>query len=69
MHLTGCDFTEDFYNKRKVRPFKIFSKSKIYQKIFASLTNEADIFINEKTNVAQEFTDLMYGIKNSTSAK
>ena len=41
--------------------------SEIYQKIFTSLTNEADIFINENINVVQKFTALMYGIRNCTS--
>ena len=36
----------------------------MYQKYFASLTDEADILIIEKMNVIQEFTSAMYGIKN-----
>ena len=50
--FTGCDYTAAYYNKGKVRPFRIFSKSEIYKKIFVSLTNEADIFINEKFKTA-----------------
>ena len=63
----GCDCIAAFYNKGKVRPSKIFSKSEIYQKYFTSLTNEADIVINEKISIVQEFTTLMYGMKNCTS--
>lgn len=65
--FTGCDYTAAFYNKGKVRPFTNYSKNETYQKIFASLTDEADIFIDEKMDVVQEFTALMYGIKHCTS--
>lgn len=64
--FTGCDYTAAFYNKGKVKPFKIFSENEKYQIIFASLTDEADIFIEEKMGVIQEFTNTIYGIKNCT---
>lgn len=64
---TGCDYTAAFYQKGKVRPLKLFSKNESYQIIFASLLDEADIFINEKMQAVQEFTSHMYGIKNCTS--
>lgn len=65
--FTGCDYTAAFYNKGKVRPFKIFSKNETYQRTFAQLTDDADIFNNKKMKVVQEFTALMYGIKQCTS--
>lgn len=64
---TGCDYTAAFEQKGKVRPFKLFSKNESYQNIFASLLDETDIFINERMKAVQEFTALMYGIKNCTS--
>lgn len=64
--FTGCDYTAAFYNKGKVKPFKIFSKNERYQTVFASLTDAADIFIDKKMNTVQEFTASMYGIKNCT---
>lgn len=33
--FTGCDYTAAFYNKGKIRPFKIYSKNELYQTIFA----------------------------------
>lgn len=65
--FTGSDYTVAFYNKGKVRPFKIFCKNEKYQTIFASLIDEADIFINEKMNAVQEFTAQMYGVKHCQS--
>ena len=62
--FTGCDYTAAFYNKGKVKPFKIFSKRKDFQEIFASLMDPTDLLINEKTSSVQEFTALLYGIKN-----
>ena len=63
---TGSDYTAAFYNRGKVRPLKIFSKSETYQKCFASLTEEADIFLSEKMDVVQEFMVAVYGIKHCT---
>ncbi|KAJ8721887.1 hypothetical protein PYW08_004289 [Mythimna loreyi] len=65
--FTGCDYTAAFFNKGKVKPFKLFSKNEKYQTVFASLIDPADIFIDEKMKVVQEFTASMYGIKNCTS--
>lgn len=65
--FTGYDYTVAFYNKGKIRPFKIFSKNEKYQTIFASLTDEADIFINEKINAVQEFTAKMYVVNHCQS--
>lgn len=65
--FTGCDYTAAFYNKGKIRPFKIFTKNEKYQTIFASLTDEADIFINEKMIAVQEFTAKMYGVNHCQS--
>ncbi|XP_049318490.1 uncharacterized protein LOC125780337 isoform X2 [Bactrocera dorsalis] len=62
--FTGCDYTAAFYNKGKVKPYKLFSKNEKYQTVFSSLTDEADLFINEKMDTVQEFTVNMYGIKN-----
>lgn len=64
--FTGCDYTAAFYNKGKVKPFKLFSKNEKYQTVFTSLIDEADIYINEKIDIVQEFTCKMYGIKNCT---
>ena len=61
---TGSDYTAAFYNKGKVRPFNLFSKNQTYQKYFASLTDEADVYLQEKMDVIEEFTVAMYGIKN-----
>lgn len=57
MPYTGFDYlyTAAFYNKRKLRPFKLFLKNQTY--------DEADIFINDEMNVIQEFTLAGYGIK------
>lgn len=62
--FTGCDYTAAFYNKGKVKPFKLLSSNEKYQTVFTSLKDEADIFINEKMDIVQEFTASMYGIKN-----
>lgn len=61
---TGCDCTADFYNKGKARPFKIFSKNKKFQIVFASLTDDADLLLEQKMEAVQEFTCLMYGVTN-----
>lgn len=45
---TGCDYTAAFYNKGKARPFKIFSKNKKFQIVFASLTDDANLFLEKK---------------------
>ena len=55
--FTGCDYTAGFHIKGKVIIFNIFSKG----------DDEDDSFDNEKISVVQEFTALMYGIKNCTS--
>ena len=65
--FTGCDYTAAFYNKGKVKPFQLFSKNEKYQTVFASLTDAADIFIEDKMKIVQEFTACMYGIKNCTN--
>lgn len=61
--FTGCDYTAAFYNRGKVKPFRLFSKNEKYQVVFASLTDEADVFINEQMETVQEFTAIMYVIK------
>ncbi|CAG9771569.1 unnamed protein product [Ceutorhynchus assimilis] len=43
--FTGSDYTAAFYNKGKIRPYKILSKNESYQKMFASLKDSAEIFI------------------------
>ncbi|KAF2889207.1 hypothetical protein ILUMI_16966, partial [Ignelater luminosus] len=48
-------------------PFKIFSKQTDFRKIFASLTDPVDLFVEEKIARVQEFTVLIYGIKYCTS--
>lgn len=53
---TGSDYTAAVSNKGELRPLKLFSKNQTYQNYFASLTDEADIFLNYKMNVIQEFT-------------
>lgn len=65
--FTGCDYTAAFYNKGKIRPFKMFSKNETYQTVFASLNDSADIFNDEKMNAVQEFTAEMYGVKHCQS--
>ncbi|CAH2109151.1 unnamed protein product [Euphydryas editha] len=65
--FTGCDYSAAFYNKGKVRPFKIFLPNNNFQTVFASLTNISDIFNDQKMSVVQEFTALMYGVKKCTS--
>ncbi|KAH9635594.1 hypothetical protein HF086_012263 [Spodoptera exigua] len=65
--FTGCDYTAAFYNKGKVKPFQLFLKNEKYQTVFASLTDAADIFIDEKMKIVQEFTASMYGIQNCTN--
>lgn len=62
--FTGCDYTAAFYNKGKLKPFKIFSKRKGFQEIFASLADPIDLFVDEKIERVQEFTALLYGIEN-----
>lgn len=62
--FTGCDYTAAFFNKGKVRPFKIFCKHQNIQETFASLSNPEDILDDNKMIVVQEFIALMYGIKN-----
>lgn len=61
--FTDCDYTAAFYNKGKVKPFKIFSKRTDFQEIFASLTDPVDLLIEEKIEYVQEFTALIHGIK------
>lgn len=64
---TGCDYTAAFFNKGKIRPFKIFMKHPQIQKVFASLTNPNDIFEETKIDAVQEFTCLMYGLPKCQS--
>ncbi|CAH1101840.1 unnamed protein product [Psylliodes chrysocephalus] len=54
--FTNFDYMAAFYNKGKVKPFRLFLRKERYQTVFASLTDEADIFINEKMDTVQEFT-------------
>lgn len=65
--FTGCDYTSAFFNKGKIRPFKLLSTHEKFQKCFKSLLDEADIFIDEKMDIVQEFTCLIYGIKNCSN--
>lgn len=45
--FTGCDYSAAFYNKGKVRPFKIFFNNNKFQTVFASLTDVTDVFDDE----------------------
>lgn len=65
--FTGSDYTAAFFNKGKVRPFKIFIKHEKFQKVFASLINPYDITDDDKIDTVQEFTCLMYGIPKCRS--
>lgn len=65
--FTGCDYTAAVYQKGRVRPFKLLSKNETYQDVFASLLEEADIFLKHKMKTVEEFTLSMYGIKQCTS--
>ena len=55
-----------FFNEGKITPFKIVSENQKYQTTFASLTDEADIFINEKMDIIQEFAAKIYGVNHCT---
>lgn len=62
--FTGSDYTAAFYNKGKVRPFKIFSQNNTFQEVFSSLRSLADACDENKTDIIQTFVCLMYGVKN-----
>ena len=65
--FTGCDYTAAFFRKGKSRPYQIFKKAAHFQIVFSDLTDPRDIFDDEKMNVVQQFTSLMYGIKKCAS--
>lgn len=65
--FTGCDYTAAFYRKGKTRPFNILEKNESFQRVFASLTDLSDIDDHEKVEKLQEFTSLMYTIKNCSN--
>lgn len=48
---------------KEVGFFSLFWKNKKFQKSFATLIGVIDIFDDEKINIIQEFTALMYTVK------
>uniref|UniRef100_A0A6P7FR59 Uncharacterized protein LOC114333177 n=1 Tax=Diabrotica virgifera virgifera TaxID=50390 RepID=A0A6P7FR59_DIAVI len=63
--LTGCDYNSSFFQKRKIRPFKLLTKNLIYQKALADLgvahvTGTRDEFFE----TLEEFVCDIYGTKN-----
>lgn len=61
--FTGYENMVAFHNKEKLIPFKPFLENERYQPVVASLTDDADIFIDQKINTVQEFSTSIYCIK------
>lgn len=65
--FTGSDYTSAFRYKGKVKPFNILKKNETFQEMFACLTDVTDVYDEDKVDAVQEFTGLIYGIKNCKS--
>lgn len=65
--FTDSDYTASFYTKGKVRPFEILSKNVTFQEVFADLNDPGDIDDDDKIDILEEYTALLYGIQRCTS--
>lgn len=65
--FTGCDYSASFFGKGKATPFNVFEKNPKIQKVFESLLDPQQIFNKDAIDAVQEFTCLIYKVKNCMS--
>lgn len=65
--FTGCDYTASFYRQGKIKALNLLEKYEKFQTTFINLNSEFTITNTTELNIIQEFTSLLYGMKNCIS--
>ncbi|GFX24619.1 uncharacterized protein TNCV_3343991 [Trichonephila clavipes] len=65
--ITGCDYTPAFFQKGKLRPFKLLKKSVEYQLACQKIITDDDDELERTFATLEKFICHMYGVPNSSN--